>query len=436
MSKQKTNLFIDFIQQRISAYQVFQLFRFSSLLLPGIFLAQAAYSKEEIGLFETFLLSTSSISFFWVSALFTTMLSNANQTVERVDIVRHTWLLSLLLSALASIGFIIFSLCFSSAALSPYYLLFFVLYMLTNNPSFSIENKMLLLKEDKKLIGYGVIFFGLQTLCPLLVILFNGDAMDLIMAITLFSVLRFFISYFLLFPGQPFQFSRPLLWLLLTAALPLTISYFMTGGAEYIDAFLVSHFYGKGELGVYRYGAREFPVFLLLANSLSVSMIPVLSKQLDKGLIELKKRSLFLMHLAFPTMIVLVLCSRWLYPLVFNKNFAPAAEYFNWYALLLISRLVFPQTILMAIKKNKIVLFSACVELCINVGLSLLLRPTYGIMGIIWATIIAYTIDKLFLILYCRLKLKIKINEFIPLKVLGIYSILLVAAMIFIIILK
>lgn len=436
MSKHQTKIFIDFIQQRISAYQVFQLLRFSSLLLPGIFLAQAAYSKEAIGVFETFLLSTSSISFFWVSALFTAMLSTANEDINRIDLVRHTWLLSLGLSAIASVGFILYSLCFSAATLSPTYLLFFVVYLLTNNPSFSIENKMLLLKEDKKLMWYGVIFFGLQTLCPLLVIFFKGAATDLIMAITLFSVIRFLVSYLILFAGAPFQIRRPLLLLLSTAALPLALSYFMTGGAEYIDAYLVTHFFGKGELSVYRYGAREFPVFLLLANSLSVAMIPVISKQKEEGLMALKKRSLFLMHLSFPIMILLVLCSRWLYPLVFNHQFAPAATYFNWYALLLISRLVFPQTILMALKKNKIVLISASMELGINIGLSLYLLPMYGILGIIWATLIAYAFDKLFLMLYCRLQLKIKLSAFVPMKALGVYSVLLIAAMIFITLLK
>ena len=436
MSKHSTHFFIDFVRQRISAYQVFQLFRFSSLLLPGILLAQAAYSKEEIGLFETFLLSTSSISFFWVSALFTAMLSTEHKGADRIDLVRHTWLLSLGLSAMASVGFILFSLCFSAASLSPLYLLFFVLYMLTNNPSFSIENKLLLLKEDKKLVGYGAIFFIIQTLCPLLVILLKGDAKDLIVAITLFSIIRFLVSYFLLFTGAPFQFRKPLLLLLFTAALPLALSYFMSGGAEYIDAYLVSHYFGKGELGVYRYGAREFPVFLLLANSLSISMIPIIAQQVDEGVQTLKKRSLFLMHLSFPIMILLVLCSRWLYPLVFNQNFAPAATYFNWYALLLISRLVFPQTILMALQKNKIVLLSACMELGINVGLSLYLLPSYGILGIIWATLIAYTFDKLFLVVYCSQLLKIKINAFVPVKALCIYSLLLLAAMTFIMLLK
>jgi len=82
------------------------------------------------------------------------------------------------------------------------------------------------------------------------------------------------------------------------------------------------------------------------------------------------------------------------------------------------------------------VLLSACMELGINVGLSLYLLPSYGILGIIWATLIAYTFDKLFLVVYCSQLLKIKTNAFIPVKALCIYSLLLLAAMTFIMLLK
>jgi O-antigen/teichoic acid export membrane protein len=135
------------------------------------------------------------------------------------------------------------------------------------------------------------------------------------------------------------------------------------------------------------------------------------------------------MHIAFPTMIVLVLCSKWIYPFVFNQAFAPAATYFNYYALLLICRLVFPQTILMALKQNKIVLISATIELFLNVSLSLVLLPSFGILGIIWATIIAYSVDKLFLIAYCKWRLKLDIKAFIPLKTLAGYSLVLLSVL-------
>jgi O-antigen/teichoic acid export membrane protein len=426
MIKKEQSNFFNALEQRISAYQFFQMLRFSSLLIPGIVLAQAAYSKEDIGLLEAFLMTASSISFFWVSALFSSLLS---QHQKEENFLQYTWLLSLGCSVVAAFAVLVYFFLFRSPSFDPIYLVCLIVYLLTNNPAFSIENAMLLEKENKSLVTYGMLFFIVQMLCPIIIVSLHLPIQYLIFAIVLFSICRFLFSFFKLFSKGNFTYHQKTMIFLLMAAAPLALSYLMSGAAEYVDAFIVTKYFGKGAFGVYRYGAREFPVFLLLANTLSISMIPGIASNLTQGLSELKKRSSFLMHIAFPTMIVLVLCSKWIYPFVFNQAFAPAATYFNYYALLLICRLVFPQTILMALKQNKIVLISATIELFLNVSLSLVLLPSFGILGIIWATIIAYSVDKLFLIAYCKWRLKLDIKAFIPLKTLAGYSLVLLSVL-------
>ena len=72
-----------------------------------------------------------------------------------------------------------------------------------------------------------------------------------------------------------------------------------------------------------RYGAKEFPFSLLLANALSIALISKLSNQneLEEGMTVLKEKSKRLMHVLFPVSILFLLTSKWFYPLVFSIKY-------------------------------------------------------------------------------------------------------------------
>jgi Na+-driven multidrug efflux pump len=55
----------------------------------------------------------------------------------------------------------------------------------------------------------------------------------------------------------------------------------------------------------------------------------------------------------------------------------------------------------------------------------MMLKWGYNIVGVALATFVVYVIEKVFLISYLWIKMKIKPSEYIPLKVYGIYSVLL-----------
>ena len=111
---------------------------------------------------------------------------------------------------------------------------------------------------------------------------------------------------------------------------------------------------------------------------------------------------------------------------MFTPEFQKSADIFLIYTLLVIPRLVFPQTIIVGRKKTHISLISALFELALNIPLSLLMiKWGYNIVGVALATFIVYTCGKLFLAAYLWIKMKIKPSEYIPLQVFLIYSILL-----------
>ena len=166
----------------------------------------------------------------------------------------------------------------------------------------------------------------------------------------------------------------------------------------------------------------------MLANGLSNAMLPEFSTRIrmKEALEKIKLKSKRLMHLLFPTTMVIMLFTRWFYPRLFNPDFQKSADVFLVYTLLIIPRLVFPQTILIGRKKTRVTLIAAIIEISINIPLSLLmLKWGYNIVGVAVATFIVYVIEKIFLILYIWIKMKIKPSEYIPLRVYAIYSVLL-----------
>jgi O-antigen/teichoic acid export membrane protein len=122
----------------------------------------------------------------------------------------------------------------------------------------------------------------------------------------------------------------------------------------------------------------------------------------------------------------IMLFARWFYPRLFNPEFQKSADVFLIYCLLVIPRLVFPQTIVVGRKKTNVSLIAAIIEISLNIPLSLLMiKWGYNIQGVALATFIVYSIEKIILAGYVWKKMKIKPSEYIPLKVYGIYCVLL-----------
>ena len=178
----------------------------------------------------------------------------------------------------------------------------------------------------------------------------------------------------------------------------------------------------------FRYGAKEFPLTLLLANGLSNALLPKFSTRegMHDALEILKKKSGRLMDICFPATLVLMFFARWLYPRVFNPEFFRSADVFLIYLLLIIPRLVFPQTIVIGRKRTHITLYAALAELIINIPLSIALIPRFGVAGVALATFFVYCLEKIFLLIYVWVKMKIKPNQYIPVARFLVFSLLTV----------
>lgn len=411
----------------ISGLQFFQLFRFSILFLISIILSKSQLGTGEIGIYETFLLIAGGVSFFWIGGLIQSILplfksnkSFTSSSTQKTPILFNSFLLMLFFSVLAGL-FVFISDEVIAGFLSLHtskipYLKILIAYIVLSGPNNLIEYILLLKNHPKTIIGYGIISFTLQLFFVTVPVLLGYDLGYGLYGLVAVNLLKFTYLIYLLFKYSHFKFSFQFIKEHLGLATPLIFSIFLSGSASYVDGFLVSNKFSEATFAIFRYGARELPFVVLLANAFSNAMIPEFSGQsnLSESLNLLKRRSKKLMHYLFPASIVLLLISNWLYPLIFNPNFAESANVFNIYLLIIVSRLIFPQTILVGLKKTRIIMFSSLFELIINIGLSLVLINWLGIEGVALATLIAYLIQKIIMMAYLSIQENIKLATYTP----------------------
>lgn len=389
----------------VRALQFFQVLRFGTFFLTGILFTKLGLSTYEIGIYEALLFLGSVLSFFWLSGLTQSLLANY-QPKEKSKEFFNTFLVLLGLSVLVFVAFRLLITPYSMMANNPEVLAHyatFSFYVLFIGPSFLAEYILLLKEKSKALALYGIMAFGIQILAVATPIALGYGIAEAMFGLVLSSVLRLLITLGLLAKYAEFNFDKDYIHQFLVTAAPLMAATLLSGSAEYLDGFIVSKYFDEGTFAVYRYGAKEFPLVLLLANAFSNGMVPKVAQLgLKDAMQTIKQESLKLMHLFFPISIGFMLISEWIYPRLFNPDFIESAAVFNVYLLLVVSRLVFPQTLLIGLKKTTTIMWVAGLELAVNFGLSILLVQQFGLTGIAFATVIASVLDKLVLMFWLK----------------------------------
>ena len=213
--------------------------------------------------------------------------------------------------------------------------------------------------------------------------------------------------------------------------LPLSLHMLLGGGMEYIDGFIVtSHFREENAFAIFRYGARELPIVTILSSALIATLIPLSIENQAFAIQKIKREVNKLSHWLYPLTFILIFISPYLFPLVYNADFAESARIFNIYLLLISSRLLLPQVIIYSKQHNFILVGSAAIEILINLGLSLLLVKEYGLEGIAFATVIAYLVNKLILITYNYFQFGIEPSSYLDIKNYLFYNMALAAVFI------
>jgi O-antigen/teichoic acid export membrane protein len=425
----------------ISGLQLFQLMKPVIFLIISIVFTKSHLSRAEIGQWEMFMFIAGLITFFWVTGLIQSLLPlyHRNKTYRKIgdngtskspEIFNAFLLLcffSLLVFALGHGVKNHFSV-FNFSGNVPY-LNLLLLYVLLNSPVQLIEYIYLLNNRAYRIFQYGLYTFSAQLLFVIVPLILEQDIIWSIYGLLAITAVRWIWLIILLRRYTEMKISVDFMKEHLYLATPLILTTLISGSAQYTDGVIVSAVYRDPAMFAwFRYGAKEFPLVLMLANGLSNAMLPEFStrERMRESLAKIRAKSKRLMHILFPAAMLMMIFSRWLYPRMFNSEFHKSADVFLIYSLLIIPRLVFPQTIIVGRKKTHITLIAAILELAVNIPLSLLMiKWGYNIVGVALSTVIVYIIGKAFLSGYLWVKMNIKPSEYIPLRVFAIYTILL-----------
>ena len=424
----------------ISGLQIYQLSRFTIFLIISIVFTKSHLSSSEIGKWEMFLFIAGLLSFFWVTGIIQSLLPlyhrnrtyrkmGDNETGKSPEIFNAF----LLITFFSLLTFVLGHIAKSSISVFHFsgnvpFINLLLLYILLSSPVCLIEYIYLLNNRSYRILQYGFYTFAAQLVLVIGPIALGKDIIWSIWGLLIITGVRWIWLLILLKRYSKMEVSWKFMKEHLYLGTPLILTSLISGSAQYVDGAIVSSVYRDPSVFAwFRYGAKEFPLVLLLANGLSNAMLPEFATRakMRESLAKLKLKSKKLMHLVFPITMVIILFTRWLYPRLFSPEFHKSAGVFLIYTLLIIPRLVFPQTIVIGRKKTRIALIAAIIELGVNIPLSLLMiRWGYGIVGVALATFMVYCLEKIFLTGYLWLKMKIKPSDYIPVKIFLIYSIL------------
>jgi hypothetical protein len=410
-------------------------------LIISIVFTKSHLTRPEIGSFEMFMFITGFMTFFWVTGIIQSLLplyhrnktfrqfgeNHAGKSPEIFNAFLLICFFSLLIFAFGHSIKNHFSVFHFSGNVP--FLNLLLLYILLSSPVCLIEYIYLLNNRAYRIFQYGLYTFGAQLVLVITPIILGKDIIWSIYGLLAITGIRWIWLIILLRRYTVMKISPEFMKEYLYLAAPLIITTLISGSGQYTDGIIISAVYqDPGKFAWFRYGAKEFPLVLMLANGLSNAMLPEFStrSRMKESLAKIKVKSKRLMHLLFPITMFIMLFARWFYPRIFNPEFQKSADVFLVYSAMIIPRLVFPQTIIVGRKKTNITLIAALIELAVNIPLSLLMiKWGYNIQGVVLATFIAYFVGKMYLIGYVWFKMKIKPMEYIPLKVYALYTLLL-----------
>lgn len=412
--------------------QFSRIIRQGSLILLAIALPQLGLGAVAIGWWEQLLFVGFLMGTTWLNAFTQGVLVSYPQA-QRSGTSRPEALLASVLPVQLAVA-LFFGLAIWSARglLIPLltgqaelpYLGYFLVYLVFEWTGQYLEGVYLACERGKRLVAYALFSYGGLLACWVFPLSWGAPLAISFQALAVLGlakglwILRETLPYF------KYGISKKHLRKWLSIVYPL-LTYGLIGMlAGALDPWLVGRFYGGDEsvFAVYRYGARELPLIAALTVGLSQALIPKITADTSAGLAELRRECRRLMHLIFPVALVLLATAEWWFPRVFTAAFQESVALFQVLLLTTIPRMFFNNTVLIARNDGRSLNLLVGMELILNLGLSLLLLPIYGLWGLCLATVIALALEKALGCWWLAYRHGIRPGDYCPLPTWSIYA--------------
>lgn len=423
----------------ITGLQAINILRFITFLMISIVFTKIGLTKEEIGLFEVSLFIAGFASFFWVNGFIQSFLPlfKSNRTFGDKEQLAGTkspevFNIYVILMFFSIVVFLIGLALKDNFSVFGYrgdvpLLNVTLWYLLLSSPANLVEYIYMVQDKNGNTLSYGYITSTLQLVGAILPVVLGYDIIWSLRALVIVSVIKNIWLITLLYNYAEIKYSFSFIKEVLAASGPIILSVLVAGSTQYVDGIIVTTNYGADGFAIFRYGQKELPFVVMMAAGLSSAMLVEFNRKekLQETLAQLKKKSLRIMHSMYPLSIVLLLFAKPLYKFMFTPEFTRSADVFVVYLLAIASRILFPHTIVIGLKKGRILFWTSIFELLGNIFLSLYLVEDYGVVGVALATITVYFVSKAGLILYNYIKLGISPTEYVPIKWYAFYSFML-----------
>jgi O-antigen/teichoic acid export membrane protein len=409
----------------VSAYQYFQIVRYLVSVLVSVVMVKSSLPSIDLGYYELIIFGVATISGFWSNGIKNALFNfyASKEDIDKEQIFRYAFWCLTFLSIFVNVTIIIFPhllYLISSSAISLF-LPFLVTFLFFSVPISLVESVFYLKDEKGKLIQYAHWSQGGLFLLTLSAAILSPSIVGFLYVLIFWSFIRWLyllhiLDYKTLFSALKGSIS----FLLLT--LPLILNMILSQAMDFIDSWLVTQNFSAAYFPVFRYGAREMPLSALLYSSLSVAMIPLIMKDNQSGLETLRQKATQHLHFLAPLSLILMVLSPVLFPMIYDESYKDSAFIFNVYLLILTSRVLLPQSYTLAHHKHGIIISSSILEIIANIALSLWWLRDFGVFGLAMATVVAYFVQKMILMIYNYRNYGIKMGQYIDIKYYLMYN--------------
>ncbi len=444
----------------IRAGQFSQAARQGAIILIALALPRLGVGRDVIGQWESLLYLGYILGFGWLTGLLQAYLVTIRQVspakvaaFSRSAVAGVGLFSALLLGVAAGLHKPLFRLLQLGDAPPGWW--YFFLFLLTQWPGLFFEQVLLIRGKPLALAAFGA-FSAMGFALALLIPIYNGAGLaHALFVLAVFAGIKgLIILTYLLYKGwwqqespagtapqsKPPSNDRTTLLpnyitTLLKTAWPLILYASVGALVTAFDPWFVNYWYAGDEsiFATFRYGARELPLLAAITNGAIVVVLPRLTEDPSAGLDLLKNSSRRLFHWIFGGAIFLMVTSPWWWTVVFTELFAESLPLFQAYLFVVVSRLLFPVPVLTAMGHTRMLMIFGLLELMINVVLSILLAPAFGLIGIIWATVIAYLVDKICLMAYLKYRTGIPPGRYTDWRWFGGYLLVMILCYAFLI---
>lgn len=417
--------------QLIRAMQFYHLARRGGALIASVLLVKWGLETSSIGGFETWIYLVMLSSFFWVESLIKAFLSVYDQgKAQAKGSATLYWMflgVALLIAGLFGLFENLVETVFTGGQEVPEFSLFLIYLVLL--PSLSVipfhhqvhrQVNWIWIWGFFVLLGYPLVMgLGLYQF---------GNLRGVILGMIGFAgVGHLWAWWSILRTEWGGWWQSPLVRKIWRVGWPLVLYAVIQSLTVVVDSALVQGFYKDlSQFAIFRYGARELPLVVPLIAGVVNLALPALVRSWDEGLEMIVRHSQRLMHLLFPLVFIIMALSGWLFEVVYSEEYRASAAVFNVYLLLIIPQMLFPQTLITAKGENGILVYVGIVEVGFNVAWTWALLHSWGMVGVAWATFMAFCLEKFLLILFVRRRYLLDWRDYTAWKPWLLYSSVLI----------